>query len=206
MITKIYLVRHSQTTGNVEKRFTGRKDFEITKEGQKYIDLLTQELKEVPFLDAFSSTSKRTYKTIEHLAKLNNLKITEAEELCEMDFGIYDGMKWDEVNKINPEIDRLHKETNEIMNIPNQETTEEVANRMYNYIKKIAKKDSLDTILVCSHGIAIEAFLRKITGVPFTEQRDEYSQRNTSVNIVAYDSITEKFEILVLNCYKHIEE
>jgi probable phosphoglycerate mutase len=206
MITKIYLVRHTQTIGNVEKRFTGRKDFEITKEGQKYIDLLTQELKEVPFLDAFSSTSKRTYKTIEPLAKLNNLKITEAEELCEMDLGIYDGMKWEEVKKINPEIDRLHKETNEIMNIPNQETTEEVANRMYNYIRKIAKKDALDTILVCSHGIAIEAFLRKITGVPFTKQRDEYSQRNTSVNIVAYDSITEKFEVLVLNCYKHIEE
>lgn len=30
MITKIYLVRHTQTSGNVEKRLTGRTIFEIT--------------------------------------------------------------------------------------------------------------------------------------------------------------------------------
>ena len=30
MKTKIYLVRHTQTTGNVERRLTGRNDFELT--------------------------------------------------------------------------------------------------------------------------------------------------------------------------------
>ena len=113
-------------------------------------------------------------------------------------------MKWDEVNKINPNINKLHIETNEIMSIPTQENTEEVAERMYNYMEYIAKDNLGKTILVCSHGVAIEAFLRKITKVPFTEQREEYSQKNTSINILEYDE-NSGFKILVLNDKSHIE-
>jgi broad specificity phosphatase PhoE len=205
MITKIYLVRHTQTIGNVEERLAGRNDYEVTEVGQKYIGLLTNRLKDIKFQNAYSSTSKRTYKTIEPLAKINNLKIIEAEDLCEMDFGIYEGMKWEEVNKINPEIDRLHKETNEIMCIPNQELTEEVANRMYRYIKKISKENLEKTILIASHGVAIEAFLRKITKVPFVEQVKEYSQKNTSINILEYESSKDEFEVKLLNDFSHLE-
>lgn len=121
-----------------------------------------------------------------------------------MYFGIYDGMKWDEVNKIDPNINKLHIETNEIMSIPSQESTEEVAKRMYSYMEYIAKNNLGETILVCSHGVAIEAFLRKITKIPFTEKREEYSQKNTSINILEYDENT-GFKILVLNDISHIE-
>ena len=120
-----------------------------------------------------------------------------------MYFGIYDGMRWEDVNKINPEIDRLHIETNEIMGIPNQEKTQEVAERVYNCIERIAKENLQKVVLICSHGIAIESFLRKITNVPFTEQREEYSQKNTSINILEYDE-NKGFKILVLNDKSHI--
>ena len=33
MKTKLYIVRHAETTGNIEKRLTGRKDYELTKKG-----------------------------------------------------------------------------------------------------------------------------------------------------------------------------
>ena len=154
-------------------------------------------MKNIKFDKIYSSTSGRTKKTITTLAKLNNIDIIQNDNLCEMYFGIYDGMKWEDVNKINPEIDRLHIETNEIMNIPEQEKTEQVAERMYKFIEKISKENLGKTILICSHGVAIEAFLRKITGVPFVEKREEYSQKNTSINILEYDE-NGKFEILVL--------
>ena len=38
MKTKIYLVRHTQTIGNTERRLSGRTDFEVTPDGQKYIE------------------------------------------------------------------------------------------------------------------------------------------------------------------------
>lgn len=204
MKTKLYIIRHTQTIGNVEHRLTGRCDYEVTEEGHKYIEKITDKLKNVKFDIAYSSTSKRTYRTIEKLAKLNNLKIKEEENLCEMYFGIYDGMKWDEVDKINPKIKELHNETNKITEIPEQETMEQVTERVYKIMLKIANENIGKNILICSHGVAIEAFLRQITKIPFSDLRVEYSQKNTSLNIVSFDNETQKFKIELLNDYTHL--
>ena len=34
MKTTIYLIRHTQTIGNIERRLTGRKDYDITADGK----------------------------------------------------------------------------------------------------------------------------------------------------------------------------
>lgn len=203
METTIYLVRHTQTVGNIEKRLTGRQDYELTDEGMKYVQKLTNKLKNIRFDVIYSSTSKRTSKTVQKIAILNDLPIIELDDLCEMYFGIYDGMKWEEVNKINPEIHKLHEQTNEIMNIPEQESTTEVAERMYKTISKIAKNNSEKNILICSHGVAIEAFLRKISGIPFIEKKQEYSQKNTSLNIITFND-KELFKIQKMNDIEHL--
>ena len=205
MKTRIYLVRHTQTVGNIEHRLTGRKDYEVTEQGKIYVSKMTERLKDVKFDMAYASTSKRTSKTIKELADFNNLPIIEDKGLCEMYFGIYDGKTWDEVNRIDPKIDRLHQETNEICEIPEQETTEAVTERMYNTMSNIATKNLGKNVLICSHGVAIEAFLRKVTGIPFIEKIKEYSQKNTSLNIVTYDSNTKSFEIELLNDFSHLE-
>lgn len=204
MITKIYLIRHAESTGNVEKRLTGRSTFEITKNGNKCIELLTNRLKSIKFDKIYSSISNRAIKTVEPLAKLNNLVLEKKEALCEMYFGIYDGMTWDEVNKINPKIHEDHVRTNEIMGIPNQESSEEVAQRMYNCIKNICQENASRTILIGSHGVAIEAFLRKVTGEAFLLKWEEYSQKNTSLNIVEYDNEKSEFKLILLNDLSHL--
>ena len=203
MKTIIYLVRHTQTIGNVQKRLTGRSDYELTVEGKIFVHKLTERLKEVRFERAYSSGSNRTLKTILPLAELNKLQIIQEDDLCEMYFGIYDGWTWEEVNKVNPKIDKLHKEKNEIMEIPEQETTKQVAERMYKEIEKIAKDNQGKTILICSHGVAIEAFIRKVKNQSFLEEVEENSQKNTSVNILEYDD--GKFTVKLLNDISHIK-
>lgn len=206
MKTKLYIVRHTQTTGNLECRLTGRKDYEISEDGKKYIDKLTNRLKDINFDVAFSSTSGRAVKTIEPLAKLKKLEITKLDELCEMYFGIYDGWKWEDVNKVNPAIRQTQIDINEIAGIPEQETTEELQERIYNAINKIVQENQGKTILIASHGVAIEAFIRKITNKKFCEDRQENSQKNTSVNIITYDSETKKYELELLNDLSHLKE
>lgn len=205
MKTKLYIVRHTQTTGNIDKRLTGRTDYDLTEEGITYADRLTEKLSKVKFDIAYSSTSARTSKTIKKLADLNNLNIIEDEDLCEMNFGAYDGMTWDEVNKINPRVKQIQDKINHICEIPDQESMEDVTKRMYKKMLEIAHENIGKTILICSHGVAIEAFLRQITRIPFSENREEYSQKNTSLNIVEYDDEEGKFEIKVLNDISHLK-
>lgn len=206
MKTKIYLVRHTQTVGNIEHRLTGRTDYEVTQQGKEYVSKMTERLKNIKFDIAYASTSKRTSKTIQELADLNHLQIIEDEDLCEMYFGIYDGKTWDEVNRIDPKIKKIQDDINEICEIPEQETTEEVTERMYNTMTNIATNNLGKNVLICSHGVAIEAFLRKITGLPFSEKRKEYSQKNTCLNVITYDSDTKSYEIELLNDFSHLED
>ena len=205
MNTKLYIIRHTRTVGNDEKRLTGRQDYEITEEGETYIEKLTDRLKDVKFDKIYSSTSGRAIKTIEPLAKLNGLEIETNENLCEMYFGIYDGWKWEDVNKVNPKIKEIQNETNEIIGIPEQETTEKVANRMYNYIRAISIENSEKVLLIASHGIAIEAFIKKVNNEKFSENIEANSQKNTSVNIVEYDNKKDRFKVLLLNDLSHLK-
>jgi len=204
-MTTIYLIRHAQSVGNIEKRLAGRTDYLLTDEGCNQVKKLTERLKNIKFDVAYSSPMVRAIDTIKPLAKLSDLSINIDDMLSEMDFGIYDGFKWDEVNEIDLSISNRRKETNEISGIQNQETTEEVRNRMYNEILKIANANKGKTILVASHGVAIEAFLRKITGEPFSVKKQEYSQKNTSINIIQYDEVENKFEIKLLNDLNHLQ-
>ena len=172
MKTKIYLVRHTQTVGNIEKRLSGRTDFELTLDGKKYVEKLTNRLKNIKFDKAYSSISGRAVKTIEPICKLQGLEIEKTDKLCEMDFGIYDGLKWEEVNKINPKIKQTQDEINEIAGIPGQESTEEVANRMFSFIRTVSIQNTGKVILMSSHGVAIEAFIRKVNHEKFSENKE----------------------------------
>lgn len=202
----IYLVRHAQSVGNIEKRLTGKQNYQLTEEGQNQVTRLTRQLENIKFDAVYSSPSTRAIDTIKKLAEKNNLEIQILPELSEMYFGIYDGYKWEDVDKIDSSISMMHEKTNEIMGIPNQETSEQVANRMYKIIEQIANKNKDNSnILIGSHGVAIEAFLRKVTKIPFTEQIQEYSQRNTCINIIEYMTNINRFNLKTLNSIKHLE-
>ncbi len=209
MKTRIFIVRHTETVGNIEKRLTGRQDYPLTKKGEKLVVYLTKELQNIKFNAIYSSTSGRAVTTVEPLAKINNLPVIQSENLCEMFFGDYDGWKWKDVNKIQPEIKANQNRINEIYGIPHQETMQEVANRMYKYITQLSKENQGKTILIGSHGIAVEAFLRKIVNLPFTYEREKFCQHNVAINELNFEN--DKFEIIrladidYLNKYKEEE-
>ena len=196
MKTKLYIVRHAETTGNIDKRLTGRKDYELTENGLASAKKLAKRLSNIKFDKMYSSTSNRTFKTIKSLSDLNNLEIIQMDDLCEMYFGDFDGLKWEEVNRIDPSIKQRQNEINEISGIPNQETMDEASNREYKCIKKICEKNIGKNILICSHGVVIEGFLRIIAGIPFTYEREKFCQHNVALNILEYEN--GKFEIKLL--------
>ena len=202
--TRIFIVRHTETVGNIEKRLTGRQDYEVTPRGEKLIQKLTTELSNIKFDKIYSSTSGRAIRTVENLAELNNLEIETKEDLCEMYFGKYDGWKWEDVNRIQPEIKQRQNEINEILGIEEQETMEHVADRIDKCIRNIAQANIGKTILISSHGVAIEAFLRKISGIPFNQEREKFCQYNVAINELEYKN--DKFKIIQLANIDYLNE
>lgn len=188
MKTRIWLVRHTETMGNIEERLIGRTDYAVTEKGRVLINLLTQELKTIKFDKVYSSPAMRAVETVQPLARENNIEVEKVEGLAEMYFGIYDGWKWEEVNKVRPEIKKQQIDINEIYGIPEQESMGEVAERMYKTILEISNKNIGKNILISSHGVSIEAFLRKIVNLPFSEQRERFCQHHVAINEVEFEN------------------
>lgn len=185
-ITTVYMVRHAECVGNVEDRLTGRVDFELTDKGREQAEELAKKFNDIKFDAVYSSPEKRAVHTGMPTAKMQNLDIIIDKDLAEMYFGEYDGFTWKEVNKINPLIKQGQITKNVIQGISNQETTEQVEKRMCRAVSKIVSSNKEKTILIVSHGVAIEAYLRSITKVPFEQERERYSQKCVAVNIIEY--------------------
>lgn len=86
MKTRIFIIRHAETVGNIEGRLTGRNDYELTEKGKSTTQILSQELNNINFDVAYASTSSRTQKTIKKIAEKNELEIIKLDDLCEMYF------------------------------------------------------------------------------------------------------------------------
>lgn len=203
-MTKIILVRHAECIGNVTNSLTGRKEFELSEKGKQMAEELAETLKNIKIDAIYSSPSVRCIDTIKPISLIKKLKITTDENLMEKYFGIYDGMKWEDVDKINPEIKKNKKIYHQIIGIPKQETTEQVEKRMKECIIKIAKENDKKTILICSHGCAIFTFLNSIEYIENPEKREKYSQSNACINELEYEN--GKFKILKINQTSHIKQ
>ncbi len=193
-MTSIMLIRHMECEGNKINALSGRTDFPLTDEGKKMAKKLLEKLKKYNIERIYSSPSTRCIETIKPTADYFKLNINICNDLMEKDFGIYDGMLWEEIKKINPQILIDKEKYNEIRGIQGQETTESVKKRMNICIQKIAEENDNKCIVICSHGCAIEAFLRGIDNIKQTEEKKKYSQKNGSINFLQY--IHKKFKIL----------
>ena len=163
--------------------------------GKKTIEVLTEYFQNQMIYNIYSSESTMCLETVEKLAKNLGIEIKIEKELREKSFGIYDGKKWEEINVEQPELKKYRKKKIEILGIPNQESTKQVEDRMFKAMEKIAEENLGQNVVVVSHGVAIETFLRAVVGIPYSEEKDKYFQKNAAINVVVYDDEYEVFEV-----------
>ena len=97
MVTKVYFIRHAQAMGNVSGRYQGRSDAEVTEEGMRQLEALSEAFKEIPFDIIYASPLSRTRMTAEAVNKYAGKKIILDEGLLEFNGGKWEGKKWDDI-------------------------------------------------------------------------------------------------------------
>jgi 2,3-bisphosphoglycerate-dependent phosphoglycerate mutase len=104
-MTKLVLIRHGQSEWNLENRFTGWTDVDLTIEGKEEAKQAGRKLKLNGFCFdlGYSSVLKRANKTIKiclNEMNLNKLKINYSWELNERHYGALQGLNKIETSKI----------------------------------------------------------------------------------------------------------
>lgn len=201
-MTKFYCVRHGKTEFNLNKIFQGGlADSPLLLEGIENAEKVGTYLSDIDFNQAFSSPQKRAQDTANHLLKNHpsSLELETIENLREMEFGLWDGQ---------PEKNYHHLE--EFQNLVNDphlydptdfhgESFDSVIKRMLAVFNQLSERFPNDTILIVSHGLALQTILKYFDGSPLSDIRKGRFLDNTSVTVIESTSDTSKYNILKWN-------
>lgn len=146
----LYLVRHGQTVGNLQGRYTGAYDDELSQYGISEIERAKRLIKNVSFDKVYSSNRKRTMDSAKIL--VDNEIISDCR-LNERNFGIFENKTYKEICENFPIEEKAWVEDWIDYKIPDGESVKEVYERVAKFIKMLEKEDYKNCLVVTHGGI-----------------------------------------------------
>lgn len=181
MATEVIVVRHAETYGNIEGRFCGHSETELTPKGVLQAQALGRRLKGQHFDAAYSSDLTRALYTarysIEHHAEPIEPRLDR--DLREMYYGEWEGLQAKEIGERQAELLRDFFRM-KLPGAPGGETIEQVRERTTAAVRRVVDAHQGGQVLVVSHGNAIMAMLAELLGMP-RESTWSFAVANTSI-------------------------
>lgn len=168
--TKIYLVRHGETTLNARSILSGHLDPPLTEKGNEQARLTATKLKNVHFDAAYSSDLQRAIETGRIIYGKPIPKANRIPGLRERNFGLLEGKPekhYVEGNKNKKTM--THDELWVYKHVHDIESDHELSLRFIAALEPVAKKNPGKTILVVAHGGAIRTTLMKLQSLTYNE-------------------------------------
>ncbi|VAX19570.1 hypothetical protein MNBD_NITROSPINAE03-390 [hydrothermal vent metagenome] len=159
----IVLIRHGQTEGNADGLIQGQNDTPLTADGIKDTLAKAVKLREFKFNAVYCSDlgrARHTYRLLQGALPLLPEAVYQ-EELREIDFGEYAGMKKEE---IMPTILRHKADTS--LKYPGGESGDDLKTRVSRFLDFCLTRHENETVLIVSHYGVIETVLRQFTDRP----------------------------------------
>ena len=187
--TVIYLIRHGESVGNLNRICLGHTDLDLTELGLKQAKCTADALSDVDFAAIYSSDLMRAVHTAEPHAEKRGLKITTDEAFRELYFGDWENASVLMLKEVFHDMFVIGWRQNfGTFTAPNGESVVEMAERMAAGLEKIAKEHRGEKILVTSHAAAIRALWGKISGCKPSEWAEAYPfPTNASYSVLEYD-------------------
>jgi len=184
---KLFLIRHGQTSWNVEGRYQGDQDIELNSTGIMQAGLAAKYLSRVAFSNIYSSPLSRTMETARIINRRRGLEIKVMHDLKEMDFGKWEGMKFEEINSTY-NIDYQKWLEDPYHNRPTGgEDFQELTDRTTAAIDRIlAENSDGSSVAVSTHGGVILSLLVHWLQIPLDRWKS-IIQRQAAINIAVID-------------------
>lgn len=156
---KILLIRHGETTGDLEDRYGGFYDDHLTEKGRSQLSETAKKLKGVDVEIIFSSSLMRAKESAEIINKVLQTEVVFLDGLRERNYGVLSGLTKTEALEKYPEVVELHNDYNNTD--PEGESFVDFNNRVLRTFANIIDKP-YQTIVILGHGGSIKAILRNL--------------------------------------------
>ena len=161
MVSRLFLLRHGKT--GLAGKFAGSTDVDLSPTGIEQVRSLQPLLAQERFDRIFCSPMRRCRQT-EQLLNLD-VEISYADDLREIDFGVWEGKEFSEIEKDDPEMVRQWIEDPEGFCFPDGECRADFIVRIERF-KTLLQGLHNDKVLVITHGGVIRHLICSYLGLP----------------------------------------
>jgi alpha-ribazole phosphatase len=155
---RVIFVRHGETEYNVESRYQGHTDTNLSEAGLQQAAAVAARLRHESIAAIYTSDLSRASETARAIASYHGLTVKSDQSLRECAFGEWEGLTVTQIAERYPEIFRNYLRDSVTHRAPGGERLEQLQDRVVCAIGRLAEMHPDDTVVVVTHGGPIRAF------------------------------------------------
>ena len=182
-MARLLLVRHGITEFNSARKFVGHSDVELSATGYRQVERLHDRLVDDKIDAVYSSDLRRALVTAEVISSGHKVDIVTCPELREVNYGNVEGLTFDEISRLYPEMAESLTNFSLRLNFPGGEGFEEFIERTSKFLDKLKGHTPSQTILIASHGGPLRVLVCRLLGIDLGHWR-QIRLNNASLSIM----------------------
>ena len=202
MNTTLLLVRHAQTASNVNGRYMGWIDEDLSEEGLRQAQRLSRRLSRWPIAAVFCSPLIRAARTAEILALPHGLPLQKLEELGEIRMGAWEGLFAPEIKAKFPQLWRTWRADPSAIHIPGGESLTQVRERSILALENIVLHNQGRQVVAVTHDVVARILVAHCLNVSTSIYR-RLEVANTSLTVI--QRTNDGYRLRLLNDTAHLE-
>jgi alpha-ribazole phosphatase len=165
MTRRIWLVRHGEPAG-VRGRCYGKLDVGLSAAGREQMERVARCLQAEPLDAIYSSPRIRAMESARIVARFHTCGCQVDAGLCEIDFGDFEGLMYDEIAARYPTLYRQWMEAPTEVQFPNGESFAAMRLRVIHAFDAILSRRNEHSVAVVTHGGVIRILLASMLEIP----------------------------------------
>jgi len=157
LVIRLILIRHAQTDYSLQNRYCGFSNPSLNNKGIWQSKKLADRLGNLSSVKVYSSDFKRAYQTAKIIFRNNSIE--KAADFREMNFGLFEGLKYEEIVRKYPKLYRDWVDNPEKVRIPAGERLKDLNKRVKERLSFILSQYEGKTLAVVTHGGPIKVIL-----------------------------------------------
>jgi len=200
-LSRLLLARHGETELNSSERYWGRTDVTLSAAGLRQAERLRDRLATEKLNAVYSSDLRRASLTADTIASRHKLEVIICPELREIDFGQLEGLTFDQIGRLYPDVTRLWMERSPELKYPSGESIYQLNNRVSDFMRRLEKHANEETILIVAHSGVLRTLACQLLGI---ELQHRWQIRLDLASLTVIETYPQGAILTLLNDVSHL--
>lgn len=186
--TRICLVRHGETTWNVDRRVQGQIDIPLNEHGLRQAQATAQALLGERIDHLYGSDLGRAWVTAGRIAVPRGQAVMPEPLLRERHYGAFQGLTYSEARELHPDAFHRFEAREPALRFPGDtgESLIQFDARVWGLVEALSARHAGHALLLVTHGGVLDIVARRVRGLPLTGKRD-FDIANCALNWIVRD-------------------